>query len=75
MRCNVCDKGLNEKEISWNEDIDNFEMCGECLDVALEAAYGSSYSDEAPDEEVSGDMDKIVPPAFLSEYIRSKETT
>ena len=41
MRCSCCDKALTEKEIIWNDDINNFDMCTVCLDIAYDAAYGS----------------------------------
>lgn len=46
MKCNVCDRQLGEKEISWNKDINNFEMCGECLEVALDAAFSDGFLKE-----------------------------
>ncbi|QDP56956.1 MAG: hypothetical protein Unbinned2691contig1000_30 [Prokaryotic dsDNA virus sp.] len=49
MKCNICDKDLNEKEISWNKEIDNFEPCGHCLEIALDAAYSDGFA--RPDED------------------------
>ena len=43
MRCNCCDKQLNEKEIQWNPEIDAWEMCSTCLDVAYDAAYSNGF--------------------------------
>jgi len=46
MRCNICDKELSEKEIQWNPDLDGWECCTICLDVALDAAYGQHRPDD-----------------------------
>lgn len=49
MRCNICDKALTENEINWNKEIDAFDPCSTCLEIALEAAFGQGYHDD--DEE------------------------
>jgi hypothetical protein len=54
VRCNICDKPLSEKEVSWNDDIKTFEPCTTCLDVALDAAYGQHRPD---DEDILLDND------------------
>ena len=46
MRCNICDKELTEKEISYNEDLEGFEPCTECLDIAFEAAFSGGVPDD-----------------------------
>jgi hypothetical protein len=51
MHCNICDKELSEKEVSWNEDINTFEPCSECLEIIYEAAYGSGFDHD--DDSVS----------------------
>lgn len=49
MKCNICDKDLSEKEIVWSKDLDTFEPCGTCLDVAFDAAFSDGFS--RPDED------------------------
>lgn len=49
MKCNICDKDLNDKEIAFNKDIGAFEPCGECLDIALDAAFSDGF--HKPDED------------------------
>lgn len=44
MRCSCCDKELSDKEVIWNDDLQAFEMCTVCLDVALDAAYSNGFS-------------------------------
>lgn len=46
MRCSCCDRVLTEKEVSWNPEINNFEICTVCLDVALDAAYSNGFDPE-----------------------------
>lgn len=43
MHCNICDAELNEKEISWNKDLNTFEPCTVCLDAAMDAAYCDGF--------------------------------
>lgn len=45
MHCNICDKELSDKEISWNDEIETFEPCSECLEIIYEAAYGSGFDE------------------------------
>ena len=48
MHCNICDRLMTEKEIVWNKDIDTYEPCGTCLEIAMDAAYsdGFQYDDD-----------------------------
>jgi len=48
MKCHICDKELSEKEIVFNEELDGYEPCPECLDIIYEAAYGSGFD---PDDD------------------------
>lgn len=50
MKCNCCDAELSEKEIIWNEEIQAWELCSVCLEVALDAAYSQGFTidDEIP---------------------------
>lgn len=50
MRCNICDRGLTEKEIVFNKELDAYEPCGECLEIALEAAYSDGFIREDDDD-------------------------
>ena len=43
MRCNCCNRQLNEKEITWNNDLQAWEMCGVCLDIAYDAAFSQGF--------------------------------
>lgn len=49
MRCNICDRQLSDKEISWNKEINNFECCGTCLEISLEAAFSDGFLKEDDD--------------------------
>lgn len=51
MRCNICDKELSDKEVIYNGDLDGYEPCTECLDIALEAAYSGGVPND--DDELS----------------------
>ena len=44
MRCNCCDRALSEDEIQFNPQIDAWEMCSTCLDIAFDAAFSGSFS-------------------------------
>ena len=48
MRCSCCDKVMNEKEIQWDKERQEWELCSVCLDIALDAAYSDGFqnSDE-----------------------------
>lgn len=46
MRCNICDKVLTDKEGSFNKELDTYEPCTVCLDIAMDAAYTSGWGDE-----------------------------
>lgn len=39
MRCNICDKELSDKEAVFNKDLQAYEPCTVCLDIAMDAAY------------------------------------
>lgn len=46
MRCAICDKELSDKEVTYNEDLQGYEPCTECLDIALDAAYSGGVPDD-----------------------------
>lgn len=50
MRCNICDRKLTDKEISFNKDLETYEPCTECLDVALDAAYSDGFKPEGSED-------------------------
>lgn len=42
MKCYACDHDLSDKEINFDfEKANGLDLCTTCLDIALEAAYGS----------------------------------
>jgi hypothetical protein len=47
MRCSCCDRAMTDKEIKWNKELNDWELCTTCLEVAMDAAYsdGHSYDD------------------------------
>lgn len=59
MKCNICDKTLTEKEISQHDQTKEFEPCGTCLEIALDAAYsdGFAHPDDEPEGAVDPDFD------------------
>lgn len=62
MRCNCCDKVLTPQEISYNKEIDAFELCNTCLNVALEAAFSDGFrasEDVQMDPDVDNDLDTL----------------
>ena len=62
MRCAWCDRVLTDKEVVWNSDLEAFEPCHVCLDVALEAAYSGGFKREEEYEEipiVDGEIEDI----------------
>ena len=78
MKCNICDKDLNEKEISFNKDIGAFEPCGQCLEIAFDAAFSDGFS--RPDDDdayiiLSDDEDSVRETAMstMFQYL-SKDT-
>jgi hypothetical protein len=46
MKCNICDKDMSDKEVSYNEDLKAYEPCTTCLDIALDAAYSQGFHTE-----------------------------
>lgn len=60
MRCAMCDKALTDKEVAWNEDINGWEPCTICLDIALDAAYGHNRPDDYDGVPLlDGDFDEL----------------
>lgn len=46
MKCHACDKDMSDKEINYNEELGDYEMCTTCLDIALDAAYSQGFQTE-----------------------------
>ena len=46
MKCYICDKELSEKEISYNEDLQGYEACSDCLEIIYETAYSDGFDKE-----------------------------
>ena len=55
MRCHICDRVLNEGEISYNNDHQEFDPCPACL-VAISEVFG----DEDEDKIVEEDGDELL---------------
>jgi cytidine deaminase len=36
MRCHICNSVLEENEIKWNKDHEDYDPCGVCLDIINE---------------------------------------
>lgn len=43
MRCNICDKQLTDKEVVWNKELEAYEPCSYCLEIAMDAAYSDGF--------------------------------
>jgi len=50
VRCSCCDKQLSDKEVIWNTDLDDYEICTICLDAALDAAFSTRPDDDGLDD-------------------------
>lgn len=66
MHCKACDKTLSEKEIDWNNDLQDWELCTTCYDVAMDAAFGRANED---DEFVLLDTDYDEDESYLPSYL------
>ena len=51
MRCAICDKALSDTEVVFNKDLDDYEPCSTCLEVAMDAAFSQGY--HRPDDEIA----------------------
>lgn len=59
MRCICCDKELSDKEVTWNEELGDWELCTVCFDVAMDAAYCDGFQMEEDSSFVILDNDFI----------------
>lgn len=60
MQCHICTKVMSDKEIQYHPELQQWEPCGTCMDVIMDAAYNGQY-----DEEVS----RVVDPSFDDETL------
>jgi len=37
---------MSDKEVSYNDDLQTWEPCAECLEIALDAAYCDGFDEE-----------------------------
>lgn len=42
MRCHICDKTLSDKEVNYNNDHQDWEPCGSCLQAISEVFTSDS---------------------------------
>lgn len=49
MRCSICDRELSDKEVTWNDELQDWEICTTCLEISLEAAFSDGYQAEEDD--------------------------
>jgi len=56
MHCHICDNMLDPKNIIFNKEINTFEICPNCLSIALEAAFTGDFS---PDNMTLDDPDFV----------------
>lgn len=64
MHCNICDKQLSEKEIVFSTDLDTYEPCSECLEIAMDAAYSQGYLTEDDEFVLIDDFETLEDTAF-----------
>lgn len=63
MRCHVCDQVLSDAEVVFNKELNAYEPCFTCLEVALEAAYSGGFTEDgAPFGELDEDGPGFVEP-------------
>ena len=66
MRCNCCDRALSEDEIQFNTDINAWEMCSTCVDIALDAAFSGSFSYDDDEDYLFVTLDDGVEDFFVA---------
>ena len=66
MRCNCCDRALSEDEIQFNTDINAWEMCSTCVDIALDAAFSGSFSYDDDEDYLFVTLDDGVEDLFVA---------
>lgn len=57
MKCKCCNATLSEKEIIWNDELKEWEMCTVCVDIAMDAAYSEGFTIDDEDSVVVLDTD------------------
>lgn len=69
MRCNCCNRMLDETEIIYNEELGTFELCSTCLNIAMDAAFPSGYKQEEEETPVlDPDFDDEASYFLLTEF-------
>lgn len=75
MRCKACDKEMKDTEIQWNPELNDWELCPTCFEIAMDAAYCDGIQAEEDDEFVVlddsllyGDSSDIVTYRNLYDY-------
>lgn len=48
---------MSDKEISFNDDLQTYEPCTNCLDIAMDAAYSNGFLTEDDEYVVINDFD------------------
>lgn len=78
MKCHICDKTLSEQEINLNKQSGEFEPCGLCLEIALDAAFSGDFKpdDSLDDPELnskfgSGAVETLDEDTYRSYYDHS----
>jgi hypothetical protein len=59
---------MTEKEISWNKELNDWELCGTCLDIAMDAAYsdGFQYDDDDYNEYIYVGEESVLDDAVVA---------
>lgn len=68
MHCKCCDRLMTEKEIVWNKELNDWELCGVCLDIAMDAAYsdGFQYDDDDYNEYIDVGEESVFEDTFVA---------
>jgi hypothetical protein len=54
MRCVICDKALSDTEVVFNKDLNDYEPCYTCLEIAMDAAFSQGH--HRPDDEIDDEF-------------------
>lgn len=75
MRCHICDKALSDTEVVFNKELNDYEPCSTCLEIAMDAAFSQGY--HRPDDEIAvevgdefgdGIVETLDPETSVSDY-------
>lgn len=68
MHCYICDRQLSDAEIIWNSDYKQWEPCGECLEISLDAAFSGGFNPDYKEiTETPAEVDTLDIDVFSSE--------